>query len=68
MKTEAKSKKVIEYLLKGNSLTKKECVQVFNYWNLSDIIMKLRRKGHCIQTTMKQTRSGAYYAEYKLRQ
>lgn len=64
----SKIQKITDYLEKGNSLTKKECLLNFSYWNLGDVIFKLRKEhgpGYVI-TTMKKTLYGEEYAEYAL--
>lgn len=66
MKT-PKSKKVIEHLESGKSLSKLECFKLYSYWNLSDIILKLRKRYgyNYIETTMQKTTTGSEYAVYK---
>ena len=61
-----KSQNVINHLESGKPLTKLDCFRLYSYWNLSDIILKLRKKHgyNYIQTTMKKTVNGSEYAEY----
>ena len=64
----SKSQQVIDYLEKGNSLTKKECYQMFSLWNLGHEIYKLRKRfgQDYIITLMLTTVLGAEYASYKI--
>jgi hypothetical protein len=68
MKKKSKAQKVIDYLESGKSLSKLECFKMFQYWNLSDIIWKLRNSHgqDYIRTTMAKTTTGSDYAIYQL--
>lgn len=66
MKKKSKAEKVRDYLISGKPLSKLECFKMFSYWNLSDVIYKMRKKGHVIATQMLKTTTGSEYAEYQL--
>ena len=71
MKKESKRQKVIRHLLSGVPLTKLECFRLYSYWNLGDVVYKLRvgkidGRRHDIKTTMHKTTTNSEYAEYRL--
>ena len=71
MKKKSKAEKVRDYLISGKPLSKLECFKMFSYWNLSDIVYKMKKGMHddtCynIRTTMQKTTTGSEYAEYQL--
>lgn len=48
------------------TITNLEAMTVYHVSRLSDVIMKLRRKGYDITTTIKEDGVGGKYASYKL--
>lgn len=53
------------YLLSGKAITKQEALFMFGCWNTGDVIHKLRREGHSIETEM-ILEKGKTFAQYKL--
>jgi hypothetical protein len=67
MKRKTKSQQVIDHLESRKPLSKLECFKMFQYWNLSDVICKLRKfhGPNYISTTMQKTTTGSEYAVYQ---
>jgi len=63
-KKKSKTQQILEYMKAGKSLTQPQAAKLFNAWRLSDIIFKLRHRGHSFDVTLKG-KSG--YAEYRYR-
>jgi hypothetical protein len=59
-------RKILAHLLKGVTITQNESMLVYHVARLSDVIMKLKRAGYNISTTMKVDGVGGKYASYKL--
>ena len=59
-------KKILAHLREGKTITSNESMLVYHVARLSDVIMKLRRSGYDIKTTMKEDGVGGKYANYKL--
>ena len=59
-------REILSYLKKGNVITKLDCIKIFHFINLGDIIMVLRNKGYDIKTTMALAPSGRKFAIYSL--
>ena len=56
---------VLEHLRSGKSITGLVALDLFGCYRLSDAIHKLRKRGHNIETTMKE-HDGVQYGEYNL--
>lgn len=69
MKKKEKSKfqKVVDHLESGKTLTKLDSLRLYGYWNLSDLVYKLKKRHdpNYITTNMIATLGGEY-AEYVL--
>lgn len=64
---EAQSKRILEYLQKGNSLTPLEALKMFDCMRLGARVYDLKNQGHNIVTEMvKDRKSGKIYACYRL--
>lgn len=59
-------RKILAHLETGKTITNNESMLVYHVSRLSDVIMKLRRAGYDISTTMKVDGVGGQYASYKL--
>ena len=59
-------RKILAHLLTGKTITNNESMLVYHVSRLSDVILKLRRAGYDISTTMKVDAVGGKYASYKL--
>lgn len=66
LKLGSQCKKILAHLLEGNTITNNESMLVYHVPRLSDVIMKLRRSGYEITTTMKTDGVGGQYASYRL--
>ncbi|RPD86300.1 hypothetical protein EGK75_09270 [Neisseria weixii] len=65
--TEAQSKRILEYLQKGNSLTPLEALNMFGCMRLGARVYDLKNQGYAIVTEMvKDEKSGKTYASYRL--
>lgn len=67
MAKKSKFQKVVDHLESGRPLTKLDCLRLYGYWNLSDLVYKLKKRHSpdYITTVMKKNLSGEY-AEYVL--
>lgn len=63
--TKTKQERVLNYMMKDNSITPKTAYRLFSTMRLADIIFKLRNKGWDI-TTYPVKRDGESYAKYRL--
>lgn len=59
-------KKILNHLLGGKNITRLKADHVYKVTNLPDVIMKLRRRGYPITTTVETDESGSKYASYRL--
>jgi hypothetical protein len=59
-------KKILAHLKDGKTITNNESMLVYHVFRLSDVILKLRRHGYNVTTTMKEDGVGGKYASYKL--
>lgn len=66
MRLSNQCRKILAHLKDGNTITPNEAMLVYHVSRLSDVIMKLRRKGYSISTTMKEDGVGGKYGSYKL--
>ena len=66
MKKKSKAERVRDHLISGKPLSKLECFKLYSYWNLSDIVYKMKKDNYNIRTSMCKTTTGSSYAEYKL--
>lgn len=64
MKT--KTDKVKDHLLQYGTITTWQAIQQYKATRLSDIILRLRRRGYNIVTIMKETDAGERYGVYVL--
>lgn len=63
----SQTSRILAHLLKGKSITQGECNLVYGgTWRLSDIILKIRKAGFEVATTMKEDEAGHEYASYSL--
>ncbi len=68
MKQKSKFQKVVDHLESGKPLTKLDSLRLYGYWNLSDLIYKLKKRysdPNYITTNMIPVLGGEY-AEYVL--
>lgn len=47
---------VLNHLRKGKAITHNQCLSLYNYSRLADIILKLRKDGHDIKARPKKVR------------
>lgn len=64
----AQCRKILAHMREGKTITNNESMLVYHVARLSDVIMKLRRAGYSIATTMKEDGVGGKYASYRLDQ
>jgi hypothetical protein len=57
---------ILNHLKSGQTITNNESMLVYHVPRLSDVILKLRRAGYEITTTMKEDGVGGRYASYRL--
>lgn len=62
----SQSSRILAHLLKGKSISQGKCNIVYGPWRLSDIILKIRKAGFDVVTTLKKDESGHEYASYTL--
>ena len=55
---------ILDHLIEGNRLTKRDCINNLNIINCEGRISDLRGRGVMIETLMKNTSCGKNYAEY----
>lgn len=59
-------KTILGHLSKGQSISNMEALVVYNISRLSDVILKLRRKGYAVQTEVRADNAGHKYSRYTL--
>lgn len=59
-------KTILNHLLSGRSISNMESLIVYAIPRLSDVIMKLRRKGFAVHTDVRQDAQGHKYSRYSL--
>lgn len=59
-------RQIANHLLAGKNITQLKADHVYKVTNLPDVIMKLRRRGYDIKTTVLFDESGSKYASYTL--
>lgn len=58
---------VLAHLKSGKSITGMQAIDLFDYYRLSDGILKLREAGYKIETRMlKNPKTGTRYGEYHM--
>ena len=57
---------ILNHLLSGKSISNVESLIVYNISRLSDVILKLRRKGFNVETEVRKDASGHTYSRYSL--
>lgn len=66
----SQNKQIIDYLLKGNSITQAKAVELFGCYRLSARIHDLREEGYSIKATTKIAKNrygnAVSFAEYEL--
>lgn len=62
----SQSKKIIEYLKQGNSITQMEAASQFQCWRLGARIYDLRSQGYDIITEEMPNEHGGTHARYRL--
>jgi hypothetical protein len=60
------ARKILAHLKEGKTITNNESMLVYHVARLSDVVMKIRRAGYDVVTTMKVDGIGGQYASYKL--
>lgn len=67
MATESQNKKILDYLLKGGSLTPLKALRMFDTWALSSRISDLNRLGkHRIKSELITVKGGKRVAKYSI--
>lgn len=59
-------KTILQHLMGGQSISNVESLIVYNISRLSDVILKLRRKGFTINTDVRTDAGGHKYSRYSL--
>jgi hypothetical protein len=59
-------KTILGHLATGKSISDVESMIVYQIKRLSDVVLKLRRKGFAINTEVRQDASGHKYSRYTL--
>jgi hypothetical protein len=62
---ETKVDKIEKYLLEGNTISPREAQELFNSWRLGDVIWKLKKRGHHIET-IKEKHNDGVHARYRI--
>lgn len=57
---------ILAHLARGESISNMEALIVYNISRLSDVILKLRRKGFAVDTDVRKDASGHTYSRYAL--
>jgi hypothetical protein len=63
MKT-SKHKEIEKHLLRGESLTGLQAIDLYQVYRLSSVINRLRKKGHQIETILIEKEDGTIYGKY----
>lgn len=61
-----KTQAILKYLQEGNTITNLQAYAIFKETRLGDVIFRLRRMGHNIETTIVKTEEGDRYGIYSL--
>jgi len=59
-------KTILGHLMSGRSISNMESLIVYNISRLSDVILKLRRKGFEVETDVRVDNAGHKYSRYSL--
>jgi hypothetical protein len=59
-------KTILSHLSRGQSISNMEALIVYNISRLSDVVLKLRRKGFEVQTDIRVDQAGHKYSRYSL--
>lgn len=59
-------KTILQHLMKGQTISNVESLIVYNISRLSDVILKLRRKGFPVETEVRVDNMGHKYSRYSL--
>jgi hypothetical protein len=59
-------KTILSHLSRGQSISNMEALIVYNISRLSDVVLKLRRKGFEVQTDIRVDQAGHKYSRYTL--
>jgi hypothetical protein len=59
-------KTILGHLSRGQSISNMEALIVYNISRLSDVVLKLRRKGFEVQTEVRVDNAGHKYSRYTL--
>lgn len=57
---------ILQHLKEGKNITQMKAMGVYHIPRLSDVILKLRRKGYDVRTEMCEDEVGGQYASYYL--
>ena len=59
-------KVILSHLARGQSISNMEALIVYNISRLSDVVLKLRRKGFEVETEVRVDNAGHKYSRYSL--
>lgn len=59
-------KTILGHLSHGKSISNMEALIVYNISRLSDVVLKLRRKGYPVETEVRVDNAGHKYSRYSL--
>jgi hypothetical protein len=59
-------KTILAHLMRSGSISNVESLIVYNISRLSDVVLKLRRKGFKVKTDVREDASGHKYSRYSL--
>jgi hypothetical protein len=59
-------KTILQHLMSGRSISTMESIIVYKIGRLSDVILKLRRKGFPVDTDVRVDNAGTKYSRYSL--
>ena len=59
-------KTILGHLTRGQSISNMEALIVYNISRLSDVVLKLRRKGFEVETEVRVDNAGHKYSRYSL--
>jgi hypothetical protein len=57
---------ILSHLTRGQSISNMEALIVYNISRLSDVVLKLRRKGFNVETDVRVDNAGHRYSRYTL--
>jgi len=66
MITGGKQKKVMNYLLKGNTLTQKQAIARWEHYRLAVVVGRMKQMGYNVLTDLLKTKEGGTYARYRV--